>query len=203
MTDPDVFRRRVVWFVCHDEVAEDRVIAGRSDLAIRPTARSVYDRLRRVVPETGDLEFYRAPVKRCSQTASRLRADVTWEVHELLAPRAMGAWEGRTWDDLRASDAPRVEHFWSDFVERSAPGGGEPLNEVGARVESLLRGRTTRPAWTDAVVVASADAIAAAVCRVLDVELHTSRYFDIDALSVTTLVHTWLGWRLGSLNSQP
>lgn len=204
MTDlEDAFRPRKVWFVCCDELAEERVIAGRADLAIRPAARARYERLRKALPETGEVEFHRAPVRRAQQTAARLRPDLDWGVSEQLAPRAMGAWEGKTWDELRRSDSVRVESFWADFVARAAPGGGEALTEVGGRAESFLTGLTNRPGWSSAVVIASPDVIAAVACTILDVDLKTTRHFDVDPLSVTTATHSWLGWHLTSLNEHP
>ena len=196
----DAFRRRELWLVCPDALADDGMIPGRSDIGIRPSPRSRYDRMRKLLPSGADNEYFRAPSRRCQQTCARLSAEADWEESDQLVARAMGAWEGKTWRQVRDEDSVRAEAYWSNFAEAKAPSGGETLGDVRERVDAFLVGMGHRATWQQAVVVASPEVIGVAVASTLGVDLKSVLRFNVDPLSVTRLTHTWIGWQLGCLN---
>lgn len=201
MTDlEDALRHRCLHLVCHDDLPQERLIAGRSDVAIRPAPRRRYDQLRRLLPD--DAERHTAAVRRCLQTCARIRPDVDWTEQEGLDGRRHGEWEGRTWDDVRVEDPVRCEQFWSDYARATAP-GGESLGDVAERVDSFLLGLRNRDGWTDVVAVTHPEVIRVAVCRVLQIPLNNALRLRVDPLSVTRLSRTWTGWQIDGLNLQP
>lgn len=198
----DAFRSRDLYLVCNDRVAEDGLIGGRSDVGIRPSSRSRYERLRKELTHEAEVEWFRDTSRRSQQTSARILAEAPWQDTEQLMPRAMGAWEGLTWEQVRARDAVRAESFWTRFEESRAPGESETLQAVRDRVDAFLTGMGHRTSWSRAVAVAPAEVIAVAACWALGVELRTTLRFTVEPLSVTRLTHSWIGWQLGCLNSK-
>ncbi|MFT6395560.1 MAG: broad specificity phosphatase PhoE [Bradymonadia bacterium] len=197
------FQRRELYLVCHDALADDGMIAGRSEIGIRSSARSRYEFVRTLLPTGDEVEYYACSSRRIQQSAARIWAEAQWEHVDSLLPRGMGKWEERTWSDVRETDAVRAEAFWSSFESQAAPGGGEPLADVAERAQHLLTGLSNRPSWTKAVACTSPEVIGSMVCSVLGDDLKTMLRFDVDPLSITRLTHTWIGWQLGSLNITP
>ncbi len=197
------FQRRDLYLVCHDALGDDGMIAGRSEVGIRSSARSKYEFVRTMLPNGGELEYYACGSRRIQQTAARIRSEVEWESVNSLLPRGMGKWEERTWSEVRETDAVRAEAFWSSYESQAAPGGGEPLSDVAERAQHLLTGLGNRASWTKVVACTSAEVIGCMVCSILGDDLKTMLRFDVDPLSITRLTHTWIGWQLGSLNITP
>ena len=48
----DALTARRVWIVVRDQPSEDGILLGNMDVAIRPSSRQVYERLRRLLPES-------------------------------------------------------------------------------------------------------------------------------------------------------
>lgn len=195
------FRRRELYLICHDGLADDGMIAGGSDIGIRPSPRSHYDRLRKALPTEADVEWYRSPERRCQQTSARVFGEVDWEDSDQLAARAMGVWEGKTWRGVRDEDSVRAESFWSNYAVSKAPSGGESLVTVHERVNAFLTGMGHRTTWTEAVVVCAPEVIAAAVCDTLQVDLSAVLRFNVAPLSLTRLSHSWIGWQVRCVNA--
>lgn len=199
----DAFRTRELFLVAHDAVGEDGLIAGMSDVGIRPSARSRYERLKKALPHEGDVEWFRDGSRRGQQTAARVFSEVEWTQQDQLAPRGMGAWEGRNWSDVRREDSVRAEAFWSQYGRSRAPGDSESLQQVHDRVSAFLVGMGHRTTWSQAVLVVPPEIVGVAACAVMEVPLNTVLRLAVDPLSITRLRHTWIGWQLGCLNSKP
>lgn len=204
MTDaPDLLPVRRIHLVVRDRLAQDDLIAGQSDVAIRASARTAYERVRRLLPEPDPARnlYLTSPVRRAQQTAARIQGDLTWTPQDALRPRDMGNWEGIAWTDVRASDPRRCERFWSDHATAAAP-GGERLTDVKERAEGWLAGLLNRDGWDHAVVVTHPTVVRVALCQLLEIPLRHALTLTMDPLAITRLSHSWLGWRLDGLNLQ-
>jgi broad specificity phosphatase PhoE len=93
--------------------------------------------------------FHCSPMRRARQTMERARAALGLPPEDYLADDrlreiAFGAWEGRTWPEIRTRDpigaTTRDKDLWA-----FAPPGGESYADVARRVESWLAG-IERPA---------------------------------------------------------
>ena len=79
---------------------------------------------------------------------------------------SFGAWDGRTWAELEATDGARLDHWMRDW-QSVAPPDGESLPEFADRVRTALH----RIAATDPVshvIVAHAGTLRAILCTILD-----------------------------------
>jgi glucosyl-3-phosphoglycerate phosphatase len=119
-----------------------------------------------------------------------------------LEPRLMeigaGEWEGRTHEELEASDGERY------LAWRTTPGygppGGEPLADAARRVRSLLAEVEASLAWP--LLLVSHGGILRYLAReLLDLEPERAEALDIDNASLSSAVRDDLaGWRVERWN---
>jgi alpha-ribazole phosphatase len=107
--------------------------------------------LARALPARARLRH--SPLRRCTQLAHAvlaLRPDLCSQADARLQEMDFGTWEGLPWESV-----PRAElDAWAADLHAYAPGGGEPLAQMLARVQSALQERD--PADTDQVWISHA-----------------------------------------------
>ena len=83
-----------------------------------------------------------SPLQRCellAQYLQGLRPDLTYTTEPRIAEINFAAWEGRAWDDIARAELDAWAARFADY----APGGGEPLSAMLARVhQALTQART-------------------------------------------------------------
>lgn len=107
--------------------------------------------LARALPTRARLRH--SPLRRCTQLADAvlaLRPDLRSQADARLQEMDFGAWEGVPWDGV-----PRAElDAWARDLHGYAPGGGESLAAMLARVQSALQ--ESEPADADQVWISHA-----------------------------------------------
>ena len=78
---------RRVWLVAHDHLHDEYLIAGTQQVAIRPSPRTLYEKVRLVTPEAESALLLASPTRRAQQTAARLIPNAIWESLETLSPQ--------------------------------------------------------------------------------------------------------------------
>ena len=127
-----------LWLVRHAEpLVPAGVCYGALDVPADAAAtRLAAQRLAGLLP--GGARVLHSTLQRCEQLAldlQGLRPDLTSQPDPRLREMDFGAWEGLRWDDVARSD---IDAWVAEFAHH-APGGGEPLTAVLARVASALR----------------------------------------------------------------
>ena len=130
--------------------------------------------------------LFSSPVARAVQTArlvaERLGLPITEEAG--LTELAMGAWEGRYWNELESDQSRRS--LYSHPLEARAP-GGETLAEVQKRavaaIENALAIQNHRPS----VFVTHADVVRTVVAHYLNLRITDSQRLCIDHASLTII----------------
>lgn len=128
-----------VWRHPKAQGAEGRCI-GRTDLPVdRRRAKRLAHRIRRVVRQQGlAREVSVSPLRRCREVGRWLRRwGWTVTVDERLLELDFGAWDGRSWTQIAWAE---VEAWQADLLHH-APGGGESLAQLAARVQSFVDDR--------------------------------------------------------------
>jgi len=144
-----------LWLVRHARPQIDPGLCyGRLDVSADPDAsRNAAMALAHALPARVAAVRH-SPLRRCEQLAfhlQRLRPDLTSIPEPRIAELDFGTWEGRAWDAL-----PHAEiDAWSARLHEHAPGGGESLARMLARVAQALQ-EAARLAHADAGAYAPA-----------------------------------------------
>lgn len=200
---PQALQSRHVWWIARDRIGDEQLIAGASDVAIRPSAHTSYEALREYLPAGPDLLTFVSPARRAQQTAARLLPNESWQPDDLLGPRRFGAWDGLTWSQVRSEDPKRCETYWNEHAVPRPPGDAESMRDVAERVDAWVTALLHRERWRHAVVVGHAELIRAVLCNVVEMPLKNALRVAVDPLSVTHVSHSWMGWQVHTVNRRP
>ncbi|MGP3984932.1 histidine phosphatase family protein [Streptomyces sp. KR80] len=133
---------------------------------------------------------YSAPSARCRETAAALGLDAV--VEPALRDCDMGAWRGRTLDDLAATQPDALAAWTADPA--AAPHGGESVLDLCRRVAAWLQGLPDDAGRVLAVTEPSV--VRAAVVHALDAPLPAFWRIDVPPLSATRLTGQGGRWNL-------
>lgn len=128
-----------LWLVRHAApLVAPGICYGRLDLEADALAtQQAAQALAQALPARASVRH--SPLRRCAQLAQALQAlrpELISQPDAGLQEMDFGAWEGRPWDAL-----PRTElDAWAENLHGHAPGGGEPLEAMLARVQDALGG---------------------------------------------------------------
>jgi len=122
----------------------DTPLNGRGRDQARAVGRRLRDYFGDATPALDDdLDFVASPLSRARHTMELARAAMgldpeRYRTDESLVELSFGAWEGLTWDELKAQD-PLAAHERERDKWRYQPPGGESYAMLAARVEPWLQ----------------------------------------------------------------
>jgi len=98
-----------------------------------------------------------------------------WHLPLAIDPRlrevSFGRWEGKTWDEIEATDAVNLKPWFADWVKRSPP-GGESFEALHRRTHDWLKEIMAKHNERDLIaVVAHAGSIRSLLCHCLGIPL--------------------------------
>ncbi|MCW5250420.1 MULTISPECIES: histidine phosphatase family protein [unclassified Streptomyces] len=150
--------------------------------------RALAERAARSLPSASGVVV--SPTARARETAAAL--GLAGEEVAALGPLDVGAWRGRTLDEVTGADPGAVARWLGD--PESAPHGGEPLAGLCARVGDWLTGVGASDGRVLAVV--EPDVVRAAVTRALGAPPQVFWRLDVLPLTVTVLTGRSGRWNL-------
>lgn len=160
--------------------AEQRVM-GRRAVPLSPRGREQVMGLRGELLATDLWAIWSSPQQRAVETAriaASLCGGLEVRVDDDLAEVAYGNWEGSRFADLVAEPAFRA-HF-TDPLHARAPGGGESLAEVDARVQRAIDSILSQARGRPVLVVSHGDPLRLVVARHLGLRAESLRRIRID-----------------------
>ncbi|WP_237480538.1 histidine phosphatase family protein [Lichenibacterium dinghuense] len=155
---------RRFFFVRHGETAWNREgrLQGQHDAMLNPLGRSQAAAAGRILAavldgrglRAADRAYVVSPLSRTRDTMELMRAELGPNLpavacDDRLKEIGFGAWEGRTWEDLKRRDAAAIAERRRDTWNYVPPGGGESYAMLLDRLAPWLAGLVE-----DAVVVA-------------------------------------------------
>ncbi|MEJ2061322.1 MAG: histidine phosphatase family protein [Gammaproteobacteria bacterium] len=133
-----------------------------------------------------------SPMQRCRSFAEAYTTEhgLPLEIDERLREVGMGAWEGRSHEEVRASEPELHAAYYCDPVQHR-PAGAEPLSEFVARVGAALDALVARETG-HFLVVAHAGVIRATLVHALGLPLASTQQVITPYACLTRLE-----WRYG------
>ncbi|CAN5417607.1 acid phosphatase [soil metagenome] len=154
--------------------ARDRRHTGRTDIPLNEAGRAQAVALAGHLPLAGLSAVWTSPLQRASDTA-RLAGLTVDTVDDDLVEWDYGAAEGRTTAEIRAGH--EGWDVWTNGV-RTLGGGGEALDEVGARVDRVIA--RARQIEGKVAIVAHAHLLRVLAARWLDQPAEFGRHLTLD-----------------------
>ncbi len=192
------------YFIRHGETewnAEGR-LCGRTDVPLSPVgrqqARMLAQRLKPLPVEA----LYSSTLGRALETARAIGKAAGREpvADARLVELNYGAWEGRTFEEVKQAD-PETYRAWEEDPGSTAPPAGESGEQVVARVRPFLDEIALRHAHGHVVVVCHKTVCRLVACHILGVPLaEYRRRLAMENAAVNILQPSEGGWRLVLLN---
>lgn len=147
----------------------ERRFQGRTDVGLSDMGREQAAALARALARRRVGTIYASPLVRARETAEIVARErgLTVTLVEELRELSLGVWEGRTVDDVLATEADAYRR-WRERPYDCPPPEGEPIEEVARRVLPVMeRIVSAHPDGEDALVVAHGGVISVYLCHLL------------------------------------
>jgi alpha-ribazole phosphatase len=193
------------WWLRHAPVPDPgNRITGRLDLPCDTSDSDWFAALAARLPRNAVL--VESGLMRCGQTIGALEAAGLALPQPIVEPalqeQDFGRWQGRTWSDLAALQAPGLAAFWEQPAV-IAPPGGESFAAVVERVAAAVATLSAVHAGRDIIAVAHAGSIRAALAVALGIVPEAALAFVIEPLSLTRIDALPASWRVAGVNWLP
>lgn len=201
------------WWVRHAPVVGvEGKIYGSDDVACDTSDRGSFEGLARVLPT--EAVWLRSHLSRTRRTAQAIRdagapgGDPA--IEEDLAEQSFGAWQGHSWDEMKAKDPETYAAFW-EAPARNRPPEGESFADLIDRTAGVVERYLETHSGQDIVAVAHGGTIRAALSHALGLSPEAGMAFTVSTLSITCLEHISGGllrgrggaWRIVHVNAPP
>ncbi|MGD8933148.1 MAG: histidine phosphatase family protein [Gammaproteobacteria bacterium] len=113
-----------------------------------------------------------SPLSRCHDFARQLskKLRIGYSIDDRFKEIGFGAWEGLTPDEILASDAEALQHFYRDPI-KNRPAGAEPLEAFSKRVWDAYNDSAKKYSNEHVLIVAHAGVIRAITANILGMGL--------------------------------
>jgi broad specificity phosphatase PhoE len=165
-----------------------RRFQGESDVGLSARGRAQADALGRAFRGRRLAAVYASPLRRARETAAIAVGDgMAVTTVESLRELSLGQWEGRTVDEIRREDGdPYLA--WLRAPHDCPPPGGEPLDQVAARVRgALARIAAAHADGEEVLVVAHGGVISVYACDLLGSSFNSLWRLRVDNCSLTVV----------------
>lgn len=138
-----------------------------------------------------------SPLRRCAEFAAELAElhHLPLETEPRLAEMAFGAWEGRSFDELKKSDPDALRAFFADPLHHTPP-GGEPMADFCRRVDAAWDALLERHQGRHPLVVCHGAVMRVIYRRILHTPLEALFRIEVPYACLTRIRHQPEGDRL-------
>jgi glucosyl-3-phosphoglycerate phosphatase len=149
--------------------AEQR-FQGHTDIGLDDVGRGQAERAARILAAVAPSVIVSSDLSRATETAAALSAVTGVEVRtdQRLRETYGGAWQGRTIEEIRATDAEAYDLWRADTAIDVRAGGGETRSQLAERaVPAIMDALALAPAGATVVVVSHGGTVRAALGTLL------------------------------------
>jgi broad specificity phosphatase PhoE len=111
---------RTLYLIRHARPAIEGVLLGQSDPPLSEQGR---DAARRALGSLEIKRVYSSPLRRAMETAAFLRSAAGVTVLDDLAEISLGAWDGKSWEEVERADRRLANRKSEDWFGVTPPGG--------------------------------------------------------------------------------
>jgi broad specificity phosphatase PhoE len=147
--------------------------------------------------------LFASDLKRAQQSAQVFAARFAIEplADARLRDLALGAWDGKRWDEIAASDAARYRHWADNWVIQEAP-GGESFADVIRRTGAWFAALLASTGDNDTVLaVAHAGSIRALLCHALGLPPARALALSVDHAHASRIAYRGGQFEVRSMNT--
>jgi alpha-ribazole phosphatase len=157
---------------------------GSTDAPLSQLGMRQAGALAQSLPLDQSTPLFVSPMRRAIETAEHL--DHNAETDPDLREIDFGQWEGRSFDEIRASDKDNKIDGWSNFDPEFSFPDGESLGAFVARIARAADRLASNTSDT-VVVITHGGVIRTMICHLLGLDPRNYLLFDVKPASITTL----------------
>ena len=174
---------------------------GQSDVPLNEAGIQQATALaKRLSREQVDL-IYASDLRRAHETARLIAAHHACEIHTdpRLREIKFGAWEGLTYKEIKKNDPTTLAAWETDILTTSAP-NGETLNQLSARVQSMLNDLRDQHADQTVLIVAHGGPLQVLLCLSLNMSPAMYWHFRLSPASLSEIAFYSAGAIINLMN---
>ena len=170
---------------------QDKRLQGQLDIPLNERGHWQAARTAEALRDEPIAAIYSSDLARAHQTARAIAAAQGLDVrpHVGLRERHFGAFQGKTWTELEVEE-PEATLAWRTRVPEFAPGGGETLLQLRARIAAALDEIAARHAGEQIVVVAHGGVLDMVYRLATRLELRAPRTWAVENAAIHRLLWT-------------
>jgi len=170
---------------------QDKRLQGQLDIPLNETGHWQAARAADALRDEAIAAVYSSDLTRAHQTASPIARTLGLDVqtHQGLRERHFGAFQGKTWAELEVEE-PEATRAWRTRVPEFAPGGGETLLQLRARIEAACNEIAARHPGEQIVVVAHGGVLDMIYRWATRLDLQAPRTWAVENAAINRLLWT-------------
>lgn len=160
---------KTIYLLRHAECEGSGYIGARSDVPLSPEGREHAKKLAERIDSLGIAMIYSSPMRRCRETIAPFTGhipSVPVSYEDDLKELDFGSFEGMTYDQV-SRHYPEELSLWMADPVRTAPPGGESLDQLHQRVRAFIDHRLLTEMSDTILVCGHGGSIRALICELL------------------------------------
>lgn len=167
-----------IYLLRHGDIGSEKRYIGKTDICLSPVGERQIRELRKKITTLKFDLLYASPLLRCRQTAGRLELDQPIHYDERLREIDFGAWEGKTFAEISATDPHGVAQWSEGDTDFNFP-EGEKIGDFRRRITAFGHKLHTI-SGQNILIISHGGVIRHLICNLLHLPYEKYLIFQID-----------------------